>query len=136
MSSKNYTDKPSESEIRVRHPKAPTEKDLEMLAFMNGGGILNNDNGDKLFHCRGMRDAIYRLRKAGHEIKFKDTTRTYADGTTAQFRNWFTKEQEILSAGFKTDAAEKAMKGENVADISREIQKVSQNVPVQVALFP
>lgn len=135
MSNQKYTDEVSENEIKVRHPKPPTKKDLKMLEFMDNGGILNNDNGDKIFHCRGVRDAIYRLNCAGYDIKHQDATRTYADGTTAQFRNWYTKSPEILSANCKT---EKALKADgSISQISRNIQKLTGNATVVMPeLFP
>lgn len=135
MSNEKYTDKESESEIKVRHPKPPTKKDLKMLEFMDNGGILNNDNGDKVFHCRGVRDAIYRLNCAGYDIKHKDTTRTYADGTTVQFRNWFTKSTEIIPAGDKTEKHYKKGEKTFVDYANGIIQSAKNNGTVQPELF-
>lgn len=115
---------PEQNNDNIRHPKPPTEKDLKILKWMDEGNRIDNAKAQTIFKCRGLRDVIYRLRCAGHIIKHKDIS--YEDEKEKQticYRQWFTKEIEIISAGQKI---ERSLKGNSVADVSRNINKISK----------
>jgi len=86
---------------KIINPKPPTKTDLQILAYMDKGNFIDDEKGRLLFKCFGLRDSIYRLRKAGYDIKDKWVTSQITNKT---YKNWFTKEMKIIPNGQITES--------------------------------
>lgn len=94
-------------ENSIRNPKKPSPTDLKILSFMDEGNRIDNVKALRLFNVTGLRDVLYRLRCAGHEIKHQDIVYKTKTGESKMFREWFTTDYKILPTQEKTDKNKK-----------------------------
>jgi hypothetical protein len=70
--------------------KAPTITDMKILRYLQTTGLkLNHLDALQLFKTTGIRDCIYRLSQAGHDIKRETVYYKTADGRTKHYVNYF-----------------------------------------------
>lgn len=69
----------------------PTARDLKIFEFMELGGEINNILALQMFQCFGLRDAIYRLRKAGYPVDSKTINYKTKEGRTKRYESYFIK---------------------------------------------
>jgi hypothetical protein len=75
----------SENNIAV---KAPTPTDLKIFDYLKTGKSINNIDALNLFRTTGLRDSIYRLRKAGYGIESETIYYQTSDGRTKHYVNY------------------------------------------------
>jgi len=121
---------------KIINPKTPSERDLKILAFMNEGNRIDSAKALGLFKTTGLRDCIYRLRKAGFTIYFQDISYKTKDGEGKYYRQWFTRDVSVSPTGEKTDKEVTYRKGEKSAtDFAKEITKLTGSATVVQTLF-
>jgi hypothetical protein len=89
----------SEATEKIRNPIPPTVTDLKILAYMDNGNYIDDERGRQLFNTFGLRDVIFRLRKAGNIVMDRWVYYNTKSGVPKKYKQWFTKEPEILPAG-------------------------------------
>ena len=77
-----------EDQIRNIAVKPPTSTDLKILAYLDTGKKLNHIDALNLFRTSGIRDSIYRLRKAGYGIESETIYYQTSDGRTKHYVNY------------------------------------------------
>lgn len=117
---------------QIINPKQPSPHDLSVLSYMDEGNSIHHTMALNKFRTTALRDIIYRLRKAGYVIFDRWVYYDNSEGKAKKYKLYWTKGETIMPSGAKT---EKALKGDSIADISRNMAKISNNVPVQGNIF-
>lgn len=69
--------------------KHPTKTDLQVLEYIQLGNKLNHLQAIDLFRTTGLRDTIYRLRKAGYFIQSERVVYKTREGRTKNYINYY-----------------------------------------------
>ena len=91
------------------------------LALLQRGEVLTQKKHGTIFKCMRLAARMWDLRNDGHPII---TNMVYNEKTGEKYAEY---SYEGVSPAEKT---ERVMKGKTVADISREIKKLSKPIPV------
>jgi len=116
----------------INKDRKPTAIDRKILDFLKTGQSIDHVKALGLFKTTMLRDSIWRLCKDGEPIQSKWHFYKTDEGKTKKYKQYFITEPEILPALAKT---EKAMKGESVADYSRNIASLADKHVLQPTLF-
>lgn len=73
--------------------KPPTSTDLKILERLQKGHPINNIIALNVFKTTGLRDSIFRLRKAGYEIESDYVYYKNNEGKTKHYVNYFIKKK-------------------------------------------
>ena len=115
--------------------RKPTPADLKILAWMESGQSINNLQAITQFKNAMLRDAIWRLKKAGYPITSAWVKYTTSEGKQKKYKSYFITPPSILSAGVKTEVAYR--KGvDNVTDHAKRISELTGKATVVQDLFP
>ncbi len=87
----------------INKNRNPTPADLKILAWMQAGQSINNLEAIQRFRNSMLRDAIWRLKKAGHPIIDKWVNYKTAEGQAKKFKLYYITEPQIFAAGQKTE---------------------------------
>lgn len=120
----------------INKDRNPTPADLKILAWLEAGQSINNVEAISKFQNAMLRDAIWRLKKAGYPITAEWVNYETKEGKKKKFKKYYITPPEILAAGDKTEKGYK--KGEKTfIDYANQIIEKAKNYGVeQTSLFP
>lgn len=120
----------------INKDRNPTPADLKILAWLEAGQSINNVEAISKFQNAMLRDAIWRLKKAGYPITAEWVNYKTKEGKKKKFKKYYITPPEILKAGDKTEKGYK--KGEKTfIDYANAVIEKSQKYGVeQTSMFP
>ncbi len=74
--------------------KKPTTRDLKIYEYLKNGNTINHLTAIDKFNCIGLRDAVYRLSKAGYDIQREDVN-YQLNGQRKVYRKYFIDSKNV-----------------------------------------
>lgn len=120
------------SDEPINKSRLPTPADLRIWAYLETGNSINNLQAIQQFKNAMLRDAAWRLKKAGYPIQAEWIKYETAEGKKKKYKSYFKTKPEILAAGQKV---EKVMQGKTVSDYASSIANLANKAIRQAELF-
>ena len=90
--------------------RTPPPADFKILSHLQSGRSINNIDAIQIYGNAMLRDAIWRLSKAGYQINREWVHYVNRFGKAKKYKSYFMTNYEILPAGAKTEKEEIAYK--------------------------
>lgn len=93
----------AEHEEPINKDRKPTAGDKIILKWLEAGNSINNLQAIQQFKNAMLRDACWRLKKAGYPIQSEWVRYETSTGQKKKYKRYFLKEPEVIQAGVRVE---------------------------------
>lgn len=115
---------------QINKDRKPTPADMKILAWLQTGNSINNLQAIQQFKNAMLRDAAWRLKKAGYPIQSVWIKYKTSDNVQKKYKSYFITEPTVMEAGVKVE------KAVNAPTSDRNTARIEDNSLRQARLFP
>lgn len=110
---------------QINKNRTPTPADFKILAHLQSGRSINNIDAIQIYGNAMLRDAIWRLSKAGYQVNREWVQYVNRNGQKKKYKSYFMVNPEILKSGAKTENEAVAYRKDvkNASDYAKDMQE-------------